>query len=150
MKFDLDGRDCNIPNIFIASCIVVVGLFFFYLFCVNHVAVNEMGIFYNAANGGMWTRETPGWYVTWPYPWVEEITIDLRPRKISIDSDARLVNAKLVRFRKEGWQEYVRRQGFNSPSEKILLGYAYAGREFSFVEVLEEPDRAQGQTPEKK
>ena len=34
--------------------------------------------------------------------------------------------------------------------EDVLRGYAYSGREYSFIEILEEPDKAQVPTQEKK
>jgi len=113
----------------------------FYGLCVNHINVNEMGGWYDAGNGAIWTNDKPGWYVTKPYPWVHEITVDLRPRKIEITSNARLVNAKMVRFKREGFDEYIKRQGFTAPADDVLLGYAYSGRNFDFIEILEEPDK---------
>lgn len=134
----------KISNFLIFVCVGFMLFLLFCALCLNHVSVNEMGVFYNAGNGTMWTQETPGWYITWPWPWVQEITADLRPMKVELSyTGARLVNAKLIRFRKEGWLDYVKLQGFSAPNGSVLLGYAYSGRQFSFLEILEEPDKEQ-------
>ena len=63
--------------------------------------------------------------------------------KVQLQSNAAVINMKVVRFRKEGVEDYIRLQGFNwvvSDSElgNILMGYAYSNQEWSFLEIVQE------------
>jgi hypothetical protein len=89
-------------------------------------------------------------------PWVQVSRIDTRPRRLCIDCDCRSLNCKLVEFKKEGWKEFVDREGFryywlsnrlsfNSGSKQeyrgtnwILRGYAYDNQSHSFIKITKE------------
>ena len=130
-------------------------LFFFWLFFLNHIAVQEIGISYNSWNGRIVVQEQPGWYITNIF--VRVASVSTLPIQVCLNSGARILNCKLVRFKKEGVEEFVRDQGFHyyentnwgwgdvtncTPSciglPNILKGYAYSGRRYSFLEILEE------------
>ncbi len=112
----------------------------FYLFCLNHISVNEIGIQYNSSNGKLTVQTNAGWYITSPF--VRVATIETIPIRVQILSGANLVNQKLVRFKPEGALDFVAHQGFSyyifpSGLDNILVGYAFSGKPYSFLEILE-------------
>jgi hypothetical protein len=123
----------------VAGCIAFA-VFGFYLFFLNHVGANSFGVAYNSIGGTIYIQEHPGWYLT--SPTVRTADITTLPVKVTIPSGANLINAKLVRFKREGIEEYIHLQGFGwsmgSNLENTLLGYAYAGVDYSFLEVVQD------------
>ena len=126
---------------YIAIGAVALMAWLFYMFCLNHVAVTDIGVAYNSLNGDIKVQSTPGWYVTSPF--VRVCTMSTLPILVRIPSSSRIINQKLVRFRPEGAVAFVKLQGFSvtiGPQlENILLGYAYSGEKYEFLEILEEP-----------
>ncbi|MBI4119995.1 MAG: hypothetical protein HY454_00875 [Parcubacteria group bacterium] len=124
----------------IAGLLIVVG-FLFWLACLNHVSVNEIGIAYDSMSGRVWPQTQAGWYMTTPFVRVAYITT--LPVRVTIPSEARVMVSKLVRFKIEGLEDYIRLQGFSyllgSTFENILLGYAFSGNTYSFLEIMQEP-----------
>ena len=120
-----------------ATAILAFG---FYLFCVNHVHINEVGVAYNSLNGKISIQDDPGFYVTSPFTQV--VTLSLLPHKVTIPSGAVVINTKIVRFKKEGIPEFIRLQGFSyslsQSFDNILMGYAFAGKEYPFLDVMQE------------
>jgi hypothetical protein len=120
---------------------VVVGGPLFYIFCLNHVSLNHVGIAYNSSDGTV-TVQQPGWHRTSPF--VRVANISTLPLVVRIPSEARLVNQRLVKFNPDGAIEYVKEQGFSWITEQefqsIMLGYAYSGKEFAFLDILEKND----------
>lgn len=118
----------------------VVGLLLFYILCWNHVHINEIGVAYNSVNGKVSIQENPGWYFTSPF--VEVVNISTVPHQVSIPSGAVVINTKIVRFKKEGVEEFIRLQGFsyslNQSMNGILMGYAFSGKEYPFLEIMQE------------
>lgn len=117
----------------------LIFLFFFWIFCLNKIGVYEIGIVKNSRTGQMWLQDVSGWYLTSPF--VRVATISLLPMKVELPSDAKIINEKLVRFNKEGWEQFIRMQGFyyyGSSLNNILLGFAFSGMEWSFLEILQE------------
>jgi len=125
----------------IVLCVVVVSAFLFWLFCLNHIDVTDIGITYNSINGEISVQQNPGWYVTSPF--VRVANISTLPLRVAIPSEARVINQRMVRFKPEGAIEFVKLQGFSitlgSSLENILLGYAFSGRQYPFLEILEGP-----------
>jgi hypothetical protein len=119
---------------------LVLGFFCFYLPFLNHVDINEFGIAYNSIGGQIWLQNTPGWYLTTPMVKVAYITT--LPIKVTIPSGAQVINTKVVRFKKEGVDEYIRLQGFSYFSSEdignVLLGYAFSGKQYPFMEIMQE------------
>jgi len=62
--------------------------------------------------------------------------------KVTIPSEAKVIVSKIVRFKPEGIKEYIRMQGFgynmNSNIQNVLLGYAFSGNEYPFMEIIQE------------
>ncbi len=79
-------------------------------------------------------------------------TIDTRPMQIRIEANNRVLNAMLVRFRKEGLQQFVDLHGRGDYDQTrlgdILMSYAYEGmgtesysrealqKKYKFLEIL--------------
>lgn len=124
----------------VSAAVPVVCLFLFYVLCWNHVHINEIGVAYNSMNGKVTIQENPGWYLTNPF--VEVVNISTVPHQVSIPSGAVVINTKIVRFKKEGVEEFIRLQGFsyslNQSLNNILMGYAFSGKEYPFLEVMQE------------
>lgn len=122
-----------------AGVCVALGLAFYCLF-LNHVDINEIGVAYNSIGGKVWIQDRPGWYLTSPF--VEVATITTLPMKVTIPSEAKVINTKIVRFNPTGIDEFIRMQGFsyfsNQSMENILMGYAFSGEKYSFLEVMQE------------
>jgi hypothetical protein len=120
--------------------ILFLSLFIFWLLWLNHVGVNEIGITYNSLNGRVTVQENPGWYIT--NPCVREVNISTLPIRLTIPSSANVIVTRMARFRKEGAIDFVNLQGFeyrlSSSFENILLGYAFSGETYSFLEIIQE------------
>lgn len=120
--------------------LVIVILFFFWLLCLNHVSVNHIGVAYDAMGGEITVQKTPGWYTTTPMTRVTYI--QTTPITVTIPSGAKLIISKVVRFKPEGIEDYIRLQGFgysmNSELQSVLLGYAFSGKTYSFLEIMQE------------
>lgn len=132
---------------------LVVGLIIpFYFFCANHVGIQEIGVAYDSWSGEVTIQKT-GWHVTGPQ--VQVATVSTLPTQVCLNSGARLLNCKLVRFKEAGIQDFVREQGFHyyggtsmssqsgclsgcTGMANILKGYAYSGKTWPFLEILEE------------
>lgn len=125
--------------------------FFFYIFCLNHIGVQEIGIKYNSWTGEIALQHT-GWHVTGPQ--VQVANVSLLPTQVCLNSGARLLNCKLIRFNENGVQDFIHEQGFHyygnvtsntyscasacTGMPNILKGYAYSGKQWAFLEILEE------------
>jgi hypothetical protein len=127
-------------KIAISVAVPPVFLLLFYILCWNHVHINEIGVAYNSMNGKVDIQDNPGWYFTNPF--VEVVNLSTIPHQVSIPSGAVVINTKIVRFKKEGVQEFIRLQGFsyslNQSLPNILMGYAFSGKEYPFLEVMQE------------
>ncbi len=119
---------------------LLAAFFIFWIACLNHVEINEIGVAYNSIGGKIWNQERPGWYMTSPF--VRVAYISTLPIRVSIPSEARVINTKIVRFKIEGVDEFIRMQGFSyftsSTLENILMGYAFSGKEYPFIEIMQE------------
>ena len=122
-----------------AGIFLTIVLMFYCLF-LNHISINEVGIAYNSIGGKIWIQSRPGWYLT--APTVDVATITTLPMKITIPSEAKVINTKIVRFNPAGIDEFIRMQGFsyysNQGLENIFLGYAFSGQKYPFLDILQE------------
>ena len=120
--------------------VFLAGILGFYFACINHIHVNEIGVAYNSWDGTVTVQEHPGWYRTSPF--VQVVSISTLPHQVSIPSGAVVINTKIVRFKKEGVSEFIRLQGFSyslkDSLDSILVGYAFSGKEYPFLEVMQE------------
>ncbi len=127
----------------------------FYMFFLNHVSYQTVGVALNSNNGSMNVQEKPGWYVTSPLVSIKYVP--LNPILISSDPNhySRTVNQKLVQIRADKVMDFVQCQGYdNIPMmcdfdnngrggsfQQMLVGYAYSGKEFEWLEILEDSTR---------
>lgn len=122
----------------IAFVIALIAAPIYYLLCLNHVSINHVGIAYDSKSG-LVSTQGPGWHQTSPF--VRVTTISTLPFIVKIPSQARLVNQRLVKFNPDGAVDFIKEQGFSwlddQTFESIMLGYAYSGKKFPFIEVLE-------------
>lgn len=123
----------------ITGAVALIISLFFYILCLNHVTVNQVGIAYNSIDGTVTKQEHPGWYRTSVF--VSVGYVSTLPITVTIPSEAKVINAKVVRFKVSGLDEYIKLQGFStsmgSKLENILLGYAYSGQDYPFLEVIQ-------------
>ena len=120
--------------------VVIVMPFLFWLLCLNHTGVNQVGIAYNSLNGKINVQEHPGWYLTSPF--VKVVKLSTLPLRLEIPSAAKIINMRIVRFKPEGAEEFVKLQGFSwylgSELENIMLGYAFSGKSYPFLEIMQQ------------
>jgi hypothetical protein len=111
----------------------------FYCCCLNHTEINSIGLAYNSLDGTLTVQSTPGWYFTNPF--IRVAYISTLPMNVTIPSDAQVIVAKIVRFKPQGVNEYVRLQGFSyslkTSLNNTLLGYAFSGKEYPFLEIMQ-------------
>lgn len=123
----------------VLALLIVAGLVY-YLACLNHVSINEICVYYDSRNGKVWVADTPGWYRTSPF--VLATYISTLPQRVTIPSAAPIIVQKYVRFKKEGVDEYIRLVGWdysmNNQLNSVLLGYAFSGGKYSFMEIMQE------------
>ena len=135
MEFTLTQKIIGIFTIIVLT----IGLLFFLLF-LNHTSINEIGVQYNSGTGEIELQETPGWYVTSPL--VRVAYISTLPIRITIPSNARVIVSKVVRFKPQGVEDYIRMQGFeyamNSSLKNVLMGYAFSGSTYTFLDIMQE------------
>lgn len=129
-------------------------VFLFYLGFLNYLEPAEIGIARNWITGEMWIQDDPGLYISPPWVWVS--CIDTRPVRVAVTSAGRGYSAKLVKFNKDSWREFVELEGwhfywlynrlsFNGGYDEeyrgmrdILRGYTYSPKKYPFLVVLEE------------
>lgn len=130
----------SITKVAIITGVLVVLMFGFYIACLNHVEINEIGVAYNSYDGKVTIQENPGWYVTSPF--VRVVALSTVAHQVSIPSGAKVINTKIVRFKREGVEEFIRLQGFSitlhDSFDNILMGYAFSGKSYPFLEIMQE------------
>lgn len=128
-------------RIVIAASAVLLAAFTFYTLFLNHVEINEVGVAYNSIGGKVWIQSRPGWYLT--SLTVKVANISTLPQQVQVYSQAKVLNYKIVRFNPDGIDEFIRLQGFEyyevgGSMNNILTGYAFSGRRYPFLDVLQE------------
>jgi hypothetical protein len=124
-----------------------------YTLFMNHNEPTEIGLARNILTGTMW-KQKGGWYITSPWVWVSRI--DIRPMRVAITTGGHGYNSKLVQFKEEHWELFVKTEGwrywwwsnrisFNLGYQEeyrgmrdILRGYAYADNKYPFIEITSE------------
>lgn len=147
----------------IAAALSAPVAFVFWLLCLNHIALQEVGIAYDSWDGSVTVQHQPGWHVTGPT--VRVAAISMLPTQVCVFAGYRITSCKLVRFvpSDEGVAAFIAQQGFhyydsgaggvgcNSPAytcsgvAAILKGYAFSGEKQPFVEVLREENPVKAQ-----
>ena len=122
----------------------IIGLILFIASC-NHLENYEYGYTFDRFSGKIEKVDHAGWVVkpVWRYG---VHRIDLRPCQVSISANARILNAKLVKFNPEGLDEFVQWHGRNAgekPTDlhEILKSYAFnvnSGSDCPFLIIVDE------------
>lgn len=136
-------------NVVVGLCILaaVAGTIFFNGW-VNFVDNYQMGYKFDTLTGQITVLDEPGYYVTAPI--ITKVhTIDLRPWQVCINANQRVLNCKLVQFKKEkkGLELFISwhgRKDYEGGSEAtgsftdILKSYAYdgSGTNYPFMTIL--------------
>jgi hypothetical protein len=130
----------KIAKLGIAAGVGFFLMLMFYCFFLNHVQINEIGVAYNSYDGKVTIQENPGWYVT--SPMVQVVALSTVAHQVSIPTNAKVINTKIVRFKREGVEEFIRLQGFSytlhDSLDTILMGYAFSGKTYPFLEIMQE------------
>jgi hypothetical protein len=125
--------------------LALVGGFGFYIFCLNHVDLNEIGIAYNSADGQMKIQAT-GWHIT--SPMVRVTYLPTVPIQVDTVHSSKVITAKMVCLNTNGVHELIRLQGFSyslgTGFNSIMKGYAFSGNKYPFLDILQEagPEKA--------
>lgn len=135
----LAQRLFSVEYLSIFGALTLIGLIFFYLFFLNHIEFGEVGVARDNLKGQIWIQKQPGWYFT--SFGTKVVTLKTVPIKVSLMTDANVVSQKIVRLKEDKIIDYIELQGFYYGSgwnlASILFGYAYSGKEYSFLEILE-------------
>lgn len=127
-------------KLIIASAAAFLLLILSYALFLNHVGVNHVGVAFNTLNGELYVQQESGWYVTSPL--VRVVELSTLPMAVHVPSDAKVINTKIVKLKGDGVINFVRLQGFGyylkQSQENIMMGYAFSGQDFSFLEVVQE------------
>ena len=121
------------------TAIAAIAAFVFYLFCVNHVGPNEVGVTFDSRNGKIELQPHAGWYVTSPF--VRATTLSLLPQRVDITiSGSRALNVKLIRLKKDKILDFVQHQGFEyygfNNTTYYLRGYSFSDKKYDFIEEI--------------
>ncbi len=134
-------------GIFFGSILVLTILF--RILFVTFIDSYELGYKFDTRNGKTTIIEKSGYVVEIPII-VSVHTIDLRPVQVCINANARVLNCKLVRFNRRGFDLFIAWHGRNDYStdgtgrlKDILMSYAYDGskdieKNYPFIEILKE------------
>lgn len=104
-------------------CAVVL-TFFFWLFCVNHVSPNEIGVAYDRTNGKI-TTQPVGWHVTAPYvktTTISELNIPVNIAPLS------------VQYSYPGLKPYVKWILLKIKPEKVESFFNQVGFQYLFID----------------
>lgn len=124
----------------IAVGVVLFSLFLFWIFCLNHVGVNHVGVAFNTGNGDLSVQTNSGWYITSPL--VRVVELDTLPMIVHVPSSAKVINTKVVKLKADKVLDFVRLQGFDmslgQSLPNILMGYAFSGQSYTFLEIVQQ------------
>lgn len=101
----------------------VASIFLFWLFCVNHVSPNEIGVAYDRTNGKI-TTQGVGWHVTAPY--VKATTIS----ELNIPINIAPLNSQYTR---PGMKPYVKWVLLKINPEKVESFFNQIGFQYLFI-----------------
>ncbi len=136
-------------KILIGSAVCLfVALFSFYIFCLNHVSPNEIGVAYNSWDGSLKIQPV-GWHRT--SAMVKVTCLPTIPVQVDINQglnyDRRVITAKIIQLNTNGIVELIKLQGFSyhlgASFQYIMSGYAYSGKQYPFLDIIQEANQEQ-------
>jgi hypothetical protein len=130
-----------IADHFFKMLAVIALTFASWIFFLNHVDINEIGVAYDSRTGTI-SAQHPGWHVT--APWVKATTIPLIPLRVDIYSGSqrtsRFILPKLVQFNPAHLEEFIKVEGFryfgNQGIEYVFAQYAFSNQKWNFLTEL--------------
>jgi hypothetical protein len=145
----------KVGRLSLIGLLVLSPFLLFYIFFLNHLEPTEIGFARNWFTGEIKLQEG-GWHLTPPWVWV--VSVDTRPMRVCVTTAGHgRSSAKLVQFKKEHWQEFVKdtegwhyywwynRFSVNFGYDEeyrgfkdIMRGYAYSATKYPFIETLNE------------
>ncbi len=133
------------PIVGVVLVVSLAGVLIFCLTFVTFVDKHELGFSFDRFSGKIERLERTGWVVLNPVRYSVH-TIDLRPYQVTISANARILNAKLVRFDPAGLDTFVEWHGCGAADStysmlEILKCYAFDradGRDCPFLVVVSE------------
>ncbi len=117
----------------IGAGILLALILLFRLIFVFFVDNYELGYEFNKIDGSITELDRTGYFIINPITKVIH-TIDLRPMQVRIEANNRVLNAKLVQFDREGFNQFISLHGRGDYSNSgtsgiglanILMCYAY-------------------------
>lgn len=134
----------NIKSISILGGSLVAIVLAFYIFFLNHVGINQVGVAYDSWGGNLTVQTNAGWYITSPFTKV--VCLSTLPEQVHLPTTANIIATKVVKLRKEKIVEFVKLQGFgyylHVNFNNILMGYAFSGKDYDFLEVVQDSTNA--------
>ncbi len=132
--------------------LAVIVVLIWYAFWVSFVDNHEFGFVYDKLTGEIAPIEHNGWVTRTPFRYSIH-AIDTRPYQVSISANARILNAKLVRFNSAGLKTFIKWHGREAGDSvynltEILKCYAFdrdEGRDCPFLEVVSVLQPSQGE-----
>ncbi len=126
----------------------IIGCFIFFIGWVSYVDNYEFGYTFDRATGKIDSLDRKGYVIT---PLLTTVyTIDTRPIQLSISTNTKVLNAKLVKFNTSGYKEFIAWHGvgnyemsggsIKNDFKDILVGYAFdpSDTKYSFLTILKE------------
>ncbi len=124
----------------------IIGCFIFYIGWVSYIDNYEFGYTFDRETGKIDSIDRKGYVIT---PLLTKVyTIDTRPIQLSISTNVKVLNAKLVKFNTAGYKEFIAWHGVGNYSvnnsitdfKDILIGYAFdpSDTKYPFLTILKE------------
>jgi hypothetical protein len=124
----------------------IIGFFVFYIGWVSYIDNYEFGYTFDRQTGKIDSLDRKGYVIT---PLLTKVyTIDTRPMQLSISTNTKVLNAKLVKFNTAGYLEFIAWHGVGNYSatntitdfKDILIGYAFdpSDTKYPFLTILKE------------
>lgn len=132
-----------VGSLIVSAVLFIIGFLIWYVAWVNFVENYEYGFVYDKFTGTTEPVKHSGWIVRKPWAYTVH-KIDMRPYQVSISANARILNAKLVRFNPKGLTTFIEWHGRDAGDnvlnlQEILKCYAFdrdEGRDCPFLEVV--------------
>ena len=126
-----------------AIVVALIGFWIWYGVFVNFIENYEYAFMFDKYTGKIVKVQHPGWLVAKPWHYGVH-KIDTRPYQVSISANARILNAKLVRFNEKGLTTFIEWHGRDAGDnvtnlQEILKCYAFdreEGRDCPFLTVV--------------
>ena len=129
-----------LKSIITTSISIMLAALLFWLFFLNHVNINEVGIAYDSRNGNITYQTNAGWYYTSPF--VKVVNLSTAPIKVYGPESKTVINQKIVKLKVEGLEDLIHREGVSYNLSGCQWGwmasYAFSGKKYPFLEIVQE------------